>query len=449
MSDPMDMSLDALCHQYQEQEAPNHSRQRSDSRSTSRGRSTAQRRSTKHNGNDRMGAQFRTALDRARGRAQDEWRGSWRSNNTWNGNGNDNNSERNHNGNRHKRQSRGESRLSYGSVDAPLSAKRIKTLENKQDSRDIGDLPKHLIALSRDLAHFLRHCAGTEEYPSLSPQGWMAVRILRTMRFRTLHHISDEDIHKVVQESFSKQKPRFQLRTNEGELEIRALHNHSINVVVSNPSPSENNNNRVVLIPAQGRMPPPTFPPPRFIQQQNITSTTSIADRVNGTLLPRTKQEIDDSRKNSAAAHSTHRNSLTAQSVASSAQPTASTSAPTTTVSYTGEPTTAPTTTSPVVDLDVEDAFDALPPAPPPGTPMQVVAAFDGVDEKGEAYPWKCLKIKEDDILEFLEMDDRWAKGRHGREEGWYPTVFAEAFQTRPRVPPSLSPRHADATPSG
>lgn len=116
------------------------------------------------------------------------------------------------------------------------SAKRLKRLEEAQDPRDLGNLPSHLLPLSRDLAHFLRHCAGKDEFPCLNPQGWIAVRILQTLRFRTLHHVSNEDLDIVVRESYSKQKRRFEFRDNRGEKEIRAVHNHSLNVSIDTPA---------------------------------------------------------------------------------------------------------------------------------------------------------------------------------------------------------------------
>eukprot|EP00397_Hematodinium_sp_SG-2012_P016064 GEMP01016379.1.p1 GENE.GEMP01016379.1~~GEMP01016379.1.p1 ORF type:complete len:579 (+),score=145.61 GEMP01016379.1:34-1770(+) len=113
------------------------------------------------------------------------------------------------------------------------TATRLKTLKQLQDPLDAGNLPDRLLRLSRDMAQYLRHTGGQRGTPALDPHGWISVRVLRTVRAGMLYQASMDDIHCVVAESYSKERRRFDLRCKDDELEVRALHNHTLNVVIS------------------------------------------------------------------------------------------------------------------------------------------------------------------------------------------------------------------------
>jgi len=88
----------------------------------------------------------------------------------------------------------------------------------QRDARDQGNLPERLLGVSYELAKFLRYRA--HESGLCGNDGWMAVQ-------GVIHELggewSTDDIRQVVQESYSKDKPRFELKSADGADYVRAF----------------------------------------------------------------------------------------------------------------------------------------------------------------------------------------------------------------------------------
>jgi len=102
---------------------------------------------------------------------------------------------------------------------APLHLPR--DVESRIDPQDVGNLPPRLLPLSRKLATFLRHRAGGIR--EIDDEGWTPIQqVLALEDFREYNH---SDLRTVVEESFSKDKPRFEIKTREDDVVlIRAAH---------------------------------------------------------------------------------------------------------------------------------------------------------------------------------------------------------------------------------
>jgi len=115
---------------------------------------------------------------------------------------------------------------------------------------DEGNLPKRLEHLSRTMARVLRHSG------PIGPDGWCPLSDL--MKVSEMAGWPKEDIVMVVKESFSKNRPRFELKDEDckpGTL-IRATHKHSCRIT------------------GQQRFPPRVVPP-RFQGRNNHTATVT------------------------------------------------------------------------------------------------------------------------------------------------------------------------------
>merc|ERR1719443_142727 len=82
------------------------------------------------------------------------------------------------------------------------------------DARDEGDLPEHLMPLSRGMARILRHVGPGMGITFVTlgegrPGHWCAVEAM--LRQRDLQRFTAEQVRLVVRESFSKDKPRFEI----------------------------------------------------------------------------------------------------------------------------------------------------------------------------------------------------------------------------------------------
>eukprot|EP00418_Pyrodinium_bahamense_P092356 CAMPEP_0179047840 /NCGR_PEP_ID=MMETSP0796-20121207/19404_1 /TAXON_ID=73915 /ORGANISM="Pyrodinium bahamense, Strain pbaha01" /LENGTH=312 /DNA_ID=CAMNT_0020744297 /DNA_START=65 /DNA_END=1003 /DNA_ORIENTATION=+ len=93
------------------------------------------------------------------------------------------------------------------------------------DPRDEGALPRRLLPLSRTMARVLRH-SGPGAGLAIDEEGWCSVAAL--MRMRELAGWAEADLRTVVKESFSKTRPRFELKqSGEKDMFIRATHKHT------------------------------------------------------------------------------------------------------------------------------------------------------------------------------------------------------------------------------
>lgn len=93
-----------------------------------------------------------------------------------------------------------------------------------QDPQDRGNLSERLVPLSRALARVLRHYA-TSLGLRVEEGGWCNLEEL--LASSDLKGWNEEDVREVIRESFSKDKPRFELK-DEGGAWIRATHKHTI-----------------------------------------------------------------------------------------------------------------------------------------------------------------------------------------------------------------------------
>eukprot|EP00419_Tripos_fusus_P030618 CAMPEP_0172784010 /NCGR_PEP_ID=MMETSP1074-20121228/204727_1 /TAXON_ID=2916 /ORGANISM="Ceratium fusus, Strain PA161109" /LENGTH=528 /DNA_ID=CAMNT_0013621009 /DNA_START=108 /DNA_END=1694 /DNA_ORIENTATION=+ len=94
------------------------------------------------------------------------------------------------------------------------------------DPLDEGKLPMRLLKLSRIMARVLRH-SGPEVGLVIGPDGWCPLSAV--MQIDEMASWSKEDVFEVVEESFSKSRPRFEVKDGDGADEhfIRATHKHS------------------------------------------------------------------------------------------------------------------------------------------------------------------------------------------------------------------------------
>lgn len=92
------------------------------------------------------------------------------------------------------------------------------------DPEDQGCLPEDLIWLSRTLARVLRHGAGEFGFTLDGTERWLKVSEILSHEKFAGH--TEDDVKLVVKESYSKDKPRFELKDERG-LWIRASHKPS------------------------------------------------------------------------------------------------------------------------------------------------------------------------------------------------------------------------------
>lgn len=96
--------------------------------------------------------------------------------------------------------------------------------EQKRDPQDMGNLPQHLEGVSRELAMVLRHKAynyGIE----VDHENW--VKLSELSKVNTLRQVKRDDLETIIQESYSKNRPRFETTEREGVWYVRATHKHS------------------------------------------------------------------------------------------------------------------------------------------------------------------------------------------------------------------------------
>ena len=89
----------------------------------------------------------------------------------------------------------------------------------RQDSRDLGNLPDHLVPLSLHMMNVLRR---DRKGLWTDSSGWVSLR--RLLQLNRFAHFSCADIETVVQESYSKSRPRFEMQSRFGEIYVRAAH---------------------------------------------------------------------------------------------------------------------------------------------------------------------------------------------------------------------------------
>lgn len=90
----------------------------------------------------------------------------------------------------------------------------------KVDPEDQGNLPERLLPLSRALARVLRHTVCGQD-----SEGW--TRIDRIMDLPEMSSWTEDDLDLVVAESFSKDKPRFEVHRRHYARLIRATHHRT------------------------------------------------------------------------------------------------------------------------------------------------------------------------------------------------------------------------------
>jgi len=93
---------------------------------------------------------------------------------------------------------------------------------SRVDPADRGDLPEHLLPLSRKLAQRLRYKASylRSQGIVMDQNGWVQV----TEVLADMEGFDVQDLRQVVKESYSKDQPRFETREQDGRLQIRAAH---------------------------------------------------------------------------------------------------------------------------------------------------------------------------------------------------------------------------------
>jgi len=132
--------------------------------------------------------------------------------------------------------------------------------EYNVDPLDEGNLPSEFMPLSRMMARVLRH-SGRSAGLIIDAEGWCSLTAM--LRLPDLSGWRQEDVHTVVQESFSKTRPRFELKGSGESLQIRATHKHSFDQrSVPRGAPQRPS-------PTPGRVPAPT-------QSRNVPSTTPV-----------------------------------------------------------------------------------------------------------------------------------------------------------------------------
>lgn len=94
----------------------------------------------------------------------------------------------------------------------------------RKDPRDLVDLSDDLDRLSRTLSMVLRHKAHTYGI-EVDEDNW--VKLSALARCDNLRTVSRDDLEAVVNESYSRSRPRFETQERDGVWYIRATHKHS------------------------------------------------------------------------------------------------------------------------------------------------------------------------------------------------------------------------------
>lgn len=302
---------------------------------------------------------------------------------------------------------------------------RRKSLQERQDPRDVGNLPSHLIGPSRTLASFLRHVAGTNGYPTVDTEGFLAVPILSTVTFKGLHMLAERDIRTICAESYSKNRPRFELRTIEGELCIRATHNHSLSVRVrsrsrspqrcflrsrsrprsqsrSQPGIANDDDNRpadmdVDAVGPADRSSPPVETPPLYTPPNAPPGMVDTLRSESTTI--RVKQEILNNGSN--------------------------------------KENEAPAKAAPPPTPPVSGASSSI-----SGPKRRILHDYgEDIHAKGQTFRQLVLTAGEIVIVAGPDSEDGWAQAwKFDGTEGWYPTNYAEdfTFPSAPKAPPPV-----------
>ena len=92
------------------------------------------------------------------------------------------------------------------------------------DGINRGNLPANLISLSRLMAKILRHETELEDCKDCG--GWVPLDML--LRHPEMRNITLPDLRVVVEESYSRDRKRFELQLREDAQWIRATHRHSV-----------------------------------------------------------------------------------------------------------------------------------------------------------------------------------------------------------------------------
>lgn len=96
--------------------------------------------------------------------------------------------------------------------------------------KDIGNLPFRLMWLSRNLAHVLRHGAEKKKVSLEGPERW--ARLGQILILPGFSNHSEADVEEVVQESYSGDQPRFEIKRDpSGDYWIRATHKHTLSSI--------------------------------------------------------------------------------------------------------------------------------------------------------------------------------------------------------------------------
>lgn len=97
------------------------------------------------------------------------------------------------------------------------------------DPADAGDLPTRLLPLSRDLGRLLRYKDGLlrSRGIEMDREGW--VQLTEVLALPDFDGFDVRDVRMVVDQSFSKDQPRFEIRSDEdNRLQIRAAHKRPV-----------------------------------------------------------------------------------------------------------------------------------------------------------------------------------------------------------------------------
>lgn len=134
-------------------------------------------------------------------------------------------------------------------------SERAAILQRRVDPEDAGNLPPQLLPLSRDLARLLRHQAPQRGLECRCDGGGGWARMADLLRLEDLRRWTEADVFQVVRESFSKDRPRFELAEDAESkvIWIRATHKHSLHKKGAQPPPPSG--------PPPGGPPPPSGPP--------------------------------------------------------------------------------------------------------------------------------------------------------------------------------------------
>lgn len=309
-----------------------------------------------------------------------------------------------------------------------------RSMQERQDPRDIGCLPNRLIGPSRVLASFLRHTAGTQGYPTLDTNGYMSVRMLSTVFFKGLHELKEEDIHTIVNESYSKTRKRFELHTIDNELMIRATHNHSLQVTVRSRSPQR------LQLRSRERNRSRSRNHPRSIADIDHRAAAMDVDAVgpagNGPPVASSTYTPPNAPPGMLDAFNAQPGSLRVkqENVEMTDKNNKENEAPTSTAAPTliSEPAPSSGSQAPVpTDDDEKD----------PGPPKKVKVLNDFLEELNHQSDqvYRQLNLKAGAIITtFPKRDDQgWSWGEIGPEDkGWFPTSFAQDIPVEECLPP-------------